>query len=214
MSLQIALIIGLVGAFLMLCGDMTLYFSNDDYKHDGTLNPIIDIMKKAGTKRLYIGGMIGPLTAFLYCVGYYHLVLFAKDGFTWLGWALFLVNCLGIICGGAYHSHCANLGLIGRHEDEDTLKEVTSFLDFQKKVAFGIQAIGFIGMALMIVMGWSVLPRWMIIFTPLVLILLLPLVRKLPKGIHMVVCGGWTNMISVIYYIAAILCVVIKNYNG
>ena len=211
MSLLIALIIGLAGAFLMLCGDMTLYFSKDDYKHDGTLNPIINIMKKAGTKRLYIGGMIGPLTAFLYCVGYYHLVLFAKDGFTWLGWALFLVNCLGIICGGAYHSHCANLGLIGRHEDEDTLKEVTSFLDFQKKVAFGIQAVGFIGMALMIVMGWSALPRWMIVFTPLVLILLLPLVRKLPKGIHMVVCGGWTNMISVIYYTAAILCIAINK---
>jgi hypothetical protein len=139
------------------------------------------------------------------------LVLFAKQGFTWLGWALFLVNCLGIICGGAYHSHCANLGLIGRHEDEDTLKEVTSFLDFQKKVAFGIQAVGFIGMALMIVMGWSVLPRWMIVFTPLVLVLLLPLVRKLPKGIHMIVCGGWTNMITVIYYAAAILCVVLAK---
>jgi hypothetical protein len=211
MSLLTALIIGLTGAVLMLCGDMTLYFSKDDYKHDGTLNPIIDIMKKAGTKRLYIGGMIGPLTAFLYCVGYYHLVLFAKDKFAILGWILFLVNCLGIICGGAYHSHCANLGLIGRHEDEDTLKEVTSFLDFQKKVAFGIQAVGFIGMALMIVMGWSVLPRWMIVFTPLVLILLLPLVRKLPKGIHMVVCGGWTNMISVIYYAAAIICIAINN---
>ena len=210
MSLLTALIIGLTGAFLMLCGDMTLYFSKDDYKHDGTLNPIIEIMKKAGTKRLYIGGMIGPVTAFLYCVGYFHLVLFAKDKFVVLGWILFLVNCLGIICGGAYHSHCANLGLIGRHEDEDTLKEVTSFLDFQKKVAFGIQAVGFIGMALMIVMGWSVLPRWMIVFTPLALILLLPLVRKLPKGIHMVVCGGWTNMISVIYYAAAILCVVLN----
>ena len=211
MSLLIALIIGLTGAVLMLCGDMTLYFSKDDYKHDGTLNPIIDIMKKAGTKRLYIGGIIGPVTAFLYCVGYFHLVLFAKDKFVVLGWILFLVNCLGIIFGGAYHSHCANLGLIGRHEDEDTLKEVTSFLDFQKKVAFGIQAVGFIGMSLMIVMGWSVLPRWMIVFTPLVLILLLPLVRKLPKGIHMVVCGGWTNMISVIYYAAAILCVVLNK---
>ncbi|MCR5848188.1 MAG: hypothetical protein K6G75_08745 [Lachnospiraceae bacterium] len=211
MSLLTALIIGLTGAILMLCGDMTLYFSKDDYKHDGTLNPIIDIMKKAGTKRLYIGGMIGPVTAFLYCVGYFHLVLFAKDKFVVIGWILFLVNCLGIICGGAYHSHCANLGLIGRHEDEETLKEVTSFLDFQKKVAFGIQAFGFIGMALMIVMGWSALPRWMIVFTPLVLILLLPLVRKLPKGIHMVVCGGWTNMISVIYYAAAILCVVLNK---
>ena len=206
MNLEITMVIGLIGAFLMFCGDMTLYYSKNDYKHDGTLNPITDIMKKVSTKRLYIGGMIGPLTAFLYCVGYYHLVLFTKEDYVTLGWVLFIINCLGIICGGAYHSHCANLGLIGRH-DKESLKEVENYLNFQKIVAFGIQAVGFIGMAFMIVMGWTILPRWMIILSPLVLVLFLPLVRKLPKGLHMIICGGWTNLISVIYYVAALICV-------
>ena len=132
MSLEITMVIGLIGAFLMFCGDMTLYYSKNDYKHDGTLNPIIDIMKKVSTKRLYIGGMIGPLTAFLYCIGYYHLVLFTKEDYVTFGWVLFIINCLGIICGGAYHSHCANLGLIGRH-DKESLKEVENYLNFQKK---------------------------------------------------------------------------------
>lgn len=207
MSLEIAMIIGFVGALLMFCGDMTLYYSKDDYKHDGTLNPIIDIMKKVSTKRLYIGGMIGPLTAFLYCVGYYHLVLFSRENYVTFGWVLFFINCLGIICGGAYHSHCANLGLIGRH-DIESLKEVENYLNFQKTVAFGIQAVGFVGMAFMIVMDWTVLPRWMVLLTPLVMFLLMPLVRKLPKGLHMLICGGWTNLISVIYYIAALICVI------
>ncbi|MBR1815348.1 MAG: hypothetical protein IJ763_01465 [Lachnospiraceae bacterium] len=206
MNLEITMVIGLIGAFLMFCGDMTLYYSKNDYKHDGTLNPIIDIMKKVSIKRLYIGGMIGPLTAFLYCVGYYHLVLFTKEEYITFGWVLFIINCLGIICGGAYHSHCANLGLIGRH-DKESLKEVENYLNFQKIVAFGIQAVGFIGMAFMIVMGWTILPRWMIILSPLVLVLFLPLVRKLPKGLHMIICGGWTNLISVIYYVAALICV-------
>ena len=26
---------------------------------------------------------------------------------------IFLLSCLGIIAGGAYHSHCAYLGLLG-----------------------------------------------------------------------------------------------------
>ena len=171
------------------------------------MNPIIEIMKKVSTKRLYIGGMIGPLTAFLYCVGYYHLVLFSMENYVTFGWVLFFINCLGIICGGAYHSHCANLGLIGRH-DNDSLKEVENYLNFQKTVAFDIQAVGFVGMAFMIVMDWTVLPRWMVLLTPLVMFLLMPLVRKLPKGLHMLICGGWTNLISVIYYIAALICVI------
>ncbi|MCR5154373.1 MAG: hypothetical protein K6B75_05945 [Lachnospiraceae bacterium] len=90
------------------------------------------------------------------------------------------------------------------------MEEVEKFLGFQKKVAFGIQAVGFIGMALMIVLGFTLLPRWMVVFTPLVLVLLLPLVRKLPKGLHMVICGGWTNLISVIYYAAVIIRVILR----
>ena len=200
------LFIGLIGAVLMFLGDMTLYYDKDDYVNDGTLDPVINIMKKVSTKRLYAGGILGPVSALLYCVGYYHLVLITDEKYALAGWILFLINCLGIICGGAYHSHCANLGLIGRHNDKETLDEVLHFLDVQKMVAFGIQAVGFVGMAVMIVLGWTVLPRWMIVLTPLTLVLITPLVRKLPKGLHMVICGGWTNLISVIYYTAAIIC--------
>ncbi len=207
MSLLGILVVGLLGAFLMFLGDMTLYYSKDDYINNGTLNPVIEIMKKVSTKRLYVGGILGPLTSFLYCIGFYHLVLIVKEGHETLAIILFLINCLGIICGGTYHSHCANLGLIGRHNDEETLDEVLKFLSVQKIVSFGIQAIGFIGMSVMIVLGWTILPRWMVIFTPLVLVFMTPLVRKLPKGLHMIICGGWTNLISVIYYVLAIACV-------
>ncbi len=204
MNLRLSMLIGLIGALGMFLGDMTLYYSRNDYQNDGTLLPIVEIMKKESRKRLYTGGILGPLMAFLYCIGYYHLVLFMQKN-TGLGWSLFLINCLGIICGGAYHSHCANLGLIGRHENREILDEVLGFLNVQKAVAFGIQALGFTGMAFVIVMGWTVLPRWMVLFTPLVLVLLTPLMRKLPKGFHMVICGGWTNLISVIYYILALI---------
>lgn len=204
MNLLTFLASGLIGAIMMFIGDMTLYYSKDDFVSSGTLDPIIDIMKKISRKRLYIGGVLGPVAAFFYCAGYYHLVLIVEDKFLTAGWILFLVNSLGIICGGAYHSHCANLGLIGRHENKETMDEVIRFLDLIRKIAFGIQGIGFAGMAVMILFGWSILPRWMIVFSPAVLFLLTPFVRKLPKGWHMIICGGWTNLISVIYYVALI----------
>ena len=44
--LNTILLVGLFGAVLMFIGDMILYYSKEDYVTDGTLNPIIDIMKK------------------------------------------------------------------------------------------------------------------------------------------------------------------------
>ena len=171
------MLLGLIGALMMFAGDMTLYYTPDDYEHDGTLRPIMNIMKRLDRTRLYPGGMPGPIAAF--------------------------VNCLGIIGGGAYHSHCANLGLITRHSHDDDIKEVTDFLDVS-------QALGFVALAVFIVMGWTVLPRWLLLLTPAPL-MLLPLLRKLPKGIHIIVCGGRTNLISVIYYAAALTAVCAKG---
>ncbi|WP_295126005.1 DUF6796 family protein [Ruminococcus sp.] len=205
--MKTAMVLGLAGALMMLCGDMALYYSPDDYGNDGTLEPIINIMKKLGRRRLYIGGLLGPFAAFVYCLGYYHIPLMTDEKHLLLGQVCFLVNCLGIIGGGAYHSHCANLGLIPRHGSAEDKEEVLRYLGVQKNAFFIPQAAGFIVLAVLVAAGWTVLPRWYFLLTPGVLMLLLPLMRKLPKGLHMVVCGGWTNMISVIYYAAALISV-------
>lgn len=203
--LQIILLIGLLGAVLMFLGDMTLYDNKADYAADGTLNPIINIMKNESRTRLYIGGIIGPIASFLYCIGYYHLVLFIDDRFVIASWICFFVNCLAIMCGGAYHSHCANLGLIGRLENKEAMDEVLKYMNVLKLVAFGLQAVGFTTIAVFIILEWTLLPRWMAILTPGVLVMLTPIMKKLPKGLHMIICGGWTNLISVIYYGAALI---------
>lgn len=60
-------------------------------------------------------------------------------------------------------------------------------------------------LAVFVALKFTVLPRWMTLLTPGILFLLTPLIKKLPKGIvHMVVCGGWSNLISVIYDVVAI----------
>lgn len=92
--LNTILLIGLSGAILMFIGDMVLYYSKDDYVADGTLNPIINIMKTEGRTRLYIGGIIGPVAAFLYCIGYYHLVLVMNEQYQIWGWVFYCLLCL------------------------------------------------------------------------------------------------------------------------
>ena len=55
--------------------------------------------------------------------------------------------------------------------------------------------------------GKTVLPRWMFLLSPGILFLLKPIVGRLPKGIRIIVSGGWTNLISVIYYAAVLIAV-------
>ncbi|MGP1587072.1 MAG: DUF6796 family protein [Treponemataceae bacterium] len=203
--LQVTLVIGLIGAIIMFFGDMLLYYNKEDYVSDGTLQPIIDIMKKESRPRLYAGGMIGPTIAFVYAIGFYHSVLFIDERHAIAGWICFFLNTLGIIIGGSFHSHCANLGLIGRHNDKACIDEVLDFLKVQRIFLFTTLALGVILLAVCIGCGWTVFPRWMAALTPGVFMLLLPVVRKLPKGLHIVIGGGWTNLVFVLYYIAAII---------
>ena len=54
---------------------MFLYYDKNDFEHNGTLQPIIDIMKNLPKMRVMFGGWLGPVAAFLYCIGFYHIVL-------------------------------------------------------------------------------------------------------------------------------------------
>ena len=210
MGLTAVLLVGFIAGVLMFSGDMLLYYDKRDYVSDGTLNPVIGIMKDVSDKRLYAGGVIGPIAAFLYCIGYYHMVLIANHAFSVLATVGFLSACMGIIIGGAYHSHCAYLGLIGKADDEKAMAIVIRYFSFINMLCLVFQAIGLLILFACIVLGWTVLPRWLALLTPGILYLLLPLMKKLPKGIHIIVCGGWANLIFVIYYLAALACVALS----
>ena len=205
MTLYMSIIIGLFGSFLMFLGDMTLYYDPNDYDGKDTINNIIGIMKNVSIKRLYIGGLLGPICAFIYCIGFFHIVLGIQEKYLTIGWFVFLINVLGMIFGGAYHIQCAYLGLLSRHENKGVLDEFLKFLKFQAKIVFGIMALANIGIALLIVFGLTVFPSWQALFTPIFLLILTPLADRLPKGLHMIIRGGWFNIIYFIYYLTLLI---------
>lgn len=210
MTLKQSILIGLVGACLMFAGDMTLYYSRDDYDSKDTINSITAIMKQVAVKRLYIGGIIGPIGAFIYCIGLYHMVLACREPHEAMGRIVYLINALGLILGGAYHIQCAYLGLLSRHESQGAFDEFFKFLKFQAIITFGIMAIGNVGLSAMILFGVTLFPRWLVLLTPAVLILATPLVGKLPKGPHMILRGGWLNIIYIIYYMSLFICQILE----
>ncbi len=205
MTLNMCIIIGLLGSFFMFLGDMTLYYDRNDYDSKDTINSVVAIMKKVSKPRLYLGGIMGPLGAFLYCLGLYHIILAFQTTHLTLAWILFLTNTLGLILGGTYHIQCAYLGLLSRHDNQGVFEEFLKFLKFQALIVFSIMALGNLGLSLSILLGFTVFPRWQALFTPLFLILLTPLVGKLPKGLHMVIRGGWLNLIYFVYYLSLLI---------
>ena len=197
--------IGLFGSFLMFLGDMTLYYDPKDYDGKDTINSIIGIMKNVSIKRLYIGGLLGPICAFIYCIGFYHIVLSIQEEYLNLAWFVFLINIFGMILGGTYHIQCAYLGLLSRHENKGAFDEFLKFLKLQAKIVFFIMALANIAIALIILFGITVFPSWQALFTPIFLIIFTPLAERLPKGLHMLIRGGWLNIIYFIYYLSLLI---------
>jgi hypothetical protein len=206
-------IVGLAGALIMFAGDMLLYYTSEDFAYDSKsssaekIQAIVDVMKKLPAKRVMVGGMIGPVSAFLYCVGFYHIVLITDDRMKTLAMVAFLFLCFGIITGGAYHSHCAYLGLLGEDRFRDALEVVEAYFQKLPLIFYAGEGIGFLLLVILIASGYTLLPRWMFLLSPGILFLLRPAVACLPKGIRIIVSGGWTNWISVIYYLAVLFAI-------
>ncbi len=203
--------VGLAGALLMFAGDMLLYYTPKDFGYGPKspakerINAVIDVMKGLPAGRVMAGGMLGPVAAFLYCVGFYHIVLMTGEQARALAVTAFLLSCLGIIAGGAYHSHCAYLGLLGDGENRQALDTVMRYFQKLPLILYAGEGIGFLLLAFLIVTGKTVLPRWMLLLSPGILFLLRPVVGRLPKGVRIIISGGWTNLISVIYYAAVLI---------
>ena len=189
----------------MFLGDMILYYDPNDYDGNDTINSIIGIMKSVSIKRLYTGGLLCPICAFIYCIGFYHIVLGMQEKYLNLAWFVFLINIFGMILGGAYHIQCAYLGLLSRYENKGAFDEFLKFLKFQAKIVFGIMASANIAITLIILFGLTIFPRWQALFTPIFLLIFTPLAERLPKGIHMLIRGGWFNLIYFIYYLSLLI---------
>ena len=143
-----------------------------------------------------------------FCIAWvYHIVLIANEPSRTLAFAAFLLSCFGIITGGAYHSHCAYLGLLGDEKNRKALNTVMKYFQKLPLILYIGEGIGFLLLIFLIVTGRTVLPRWMFLLSPGILFLLKPVVGRLPKGVRIIVLGGWTNLISVIYYAAVLIAV-------
>lgn len=210
MSLTLVLIaLGLVGSILMFAGDMLLYFTPGTYDMDGTLKPYMHIMRDVPAGRVRTGGVLGPVAAFLYVLGFLALLLMARGDLAWLVYLAAALLAFALICGGAYHAQYAYLSIIAKTGHEDLYEEVSANIMLLMRLATTPMYAGFILFAIAIVLGQTVFPVWFVVFTPIVTSFFGLVWMRVPQPARCVLFGGWSNLVFTIMFTALLICLLV-----
>lgn len=192
--------IGLVGSLVMFAGDMLLYFTPGAYDMDGTLRPYARIMRDLPEGRVRAGGVLGPVAAFLYVVGFAGLPLLAEGDLAWLAWLTAGLLSFALICGGAYHAQYPYLAIAARTEDDSLVEQVAGNIMALQRLATVPMYAAFVILGIAVVAGQTALPPWAVVLTPLVTSFLGLAWLRVPQPARCVLFGGWSNLVFTIMF--------------
>ncbi len=169
---------GLAGALLVGVGEFTLQFSQE-----GGYDAIdYNYFARISHARLTAGHFFSVLAAPLYLVGYWHIgQMFARGGSKKAGWAITLIGGYSFVVGTAWLGGRIYLALTAHAIAETDSPEfaaslqalLTSFAEHNEPLInalrFAMLVVSAIWIAL-IARGKSLYPRWMAIFSPILLL--------------------------------------------
>lgn len=205
--LTMYLISGILGAFLMYAGDMLLYGTTTKFPRsiEGDFAKIKFLLQRSSSRRIFIGGIIGPLAATLYILGLLHIPTLALQQYRSHAWILFALFALSYVFGGAFHMAWIFLGDAAKMDDDKQWYSIQVRFSQFKPIIFGFLSLSALLLSILILIGGLGISPGYTCITPMVLILLLPILRKIPQPIGIWIWGGWTNLVFVIYYTVLLL---------
>lgn len=208
--LTIYLISSILGAILMYIGDMLLYGTTAKFPPsiEDDFSKIKFLLQRSSSRRIFIGGFIGPLAATLCIGGFLHIPALALPQYHNLAWILFCLFALSYVFGGAFHMAWIFLGDAAQIDDDRQWASVPVRVSQFKPIVFGLLSLSTLLLSIFILVGGLEISPWYTCVTPMVLILLLPVLRKIPQPIGIWIWGGWTNLVFVIYYTVLLLTLV------
>jgi hypothetical protein len=191
-------ILAIIGATIMFIGDMLLYFTSSPVNN--FQKEIISIMGNISPTRLIIGGAIGPLATGLYIIGYYQIYLAIKPTYKKIAKVIFAVLSFGIIYGGSFHAFFPILGFMSSTGSEEALILAESYSITIFNLMFIPSLLAYLMLTYLILTRKTYYPRWIVFVSPFILFWLSPLVQQLPQPFMMVVAGGWSNLIFILFF--------------
>ena len=200
---------GLAGALLFFAGDMLFYGhlgSGPDF-HQGMLVTVIH----ASRERLFAGGLVGPSAACLCIVGFWHVYRNVRPSYIVLGRLMFALFAVLMVAGSAVHTLWTARGLAIKYcygqsaPCADLLEAVKSYWN----LAYNLGAVpGYLAALLLlglVLFGKTYYPRWTVLANPAILLLLSPLVDRLPSPFGAILSGGFTNLSIAVFFVVSVL---------
>ncbi len=191
-------IIGIIASSLMYTGDMLLYFTANPIQN--FQEEIVQIMANVSPERLKIGGLLGPISAFLYMIGFYHIYLLIKPNNDKLAKIFFGLLCFGMMYGGAFHTHFTFLGFLSEFNNITLLQVAEEYTILNFYFMFFPSLIADCLLAYLIITKKTFYPIWVVLFSPIILFWLSAVMKHLPQPLMMLIAGGWSNMIFIIFF--------------
>lgn len=199
-NLQKLSLAGILGSVLMYTGDMLLYYeavSGLDY--DSTAR-----MSTMPIQRLIAGGILGPIASIFSIIGSYLFYTIFKSVNKSLAIFLFVSFAVLFVFAGSYHALFPNLGFIGRLPESLQTQQLIYVSTYLNKINTMIYIFGTIGTFILfylVIFKKSLFPKWMLLFTPTLLILLASLIKNyIPYPFGAIVYGGWINFCFALFF--------------
>ena len=170
-------IVALLGSIVVGIGEFTFQFSPRGGYEGSDYLYFLDVSRS----RLTWGHFIGVLAAPLYLVGYWHVAQMLRPAGRWLAAAVFGLGTYAFIIGDVWLGGRVNLALTvkAREMAPDTLR--TLFSDLLNEIgAHNEPLINIVRIMVLIISilmvcgimtGKSPYPRWIIIFSPIVIVI-------------------------------------------
>lgn len=199
---------GILGAMLMFTGDMFLYggfYSGAEFSEYSR-----KIMSEIPLLRLMIGGAIGPIGSILYAIGFWHIFLALKPGSKILSKITFSAFASMMIVGGAFHSGFVNTGLILRAKnsihapDLEVMKSLiaqsNTYIHFLYNIIYFLGLIATITYLYVILFKKTYYPKWIVLFTPTLLLFTAPVAKLIPSPAGGIIYGGYNNLTFLLFF--------------
>lgn len=197
---------GFLGSILFMCGDLL-------YNHvPGSRDSVALKMSKMPEARLLNAGVLGLIGCWFYTLASLHLFLAFRPAGEEFAFLLALVFAAVMICYGI--SHTAYFAIAAGAKTADRLggdAEAGGKLGqtfFQRLVTITYIPVAVLSLMMIygILMAKSMYPRWMVVFLPVVIYLLKPVVIRPLKGrIKEIIHDSYDNFVLLVFFLLSAL---------
>jgi len=204
-KLQLLSLSGILGSLLMYTGDMLLCFepiSGQDYDS-------VARMSTMAINRLIAGGLIGPIASVFSMTGGYLFYLTFKPVNKTLATIVFVSFALLFVFAGSYHAMFPHYGFMGRLPESLQSEQIEYIKEYLKSINTLIYIFGTVWTLILfyfVIFKKTLFQKWMLLFTPTLLILLSGLIKNhIPYPFGVIVYGGWINLCFLLFFIVCLV---------